>query len=54
MPLNAEGQSYAGPNDIHVMPQLEDHDCTDNCWCMPEIEYVADNGNIVWLHHRIQ
>lgn len=23
-----------------------------DCWCLPRLDYVADNGNQVWVHHE--
>lgn len=36
--------------DVHVMPNDGRHSCSPGCWCDPEVDYVADNGNKVWLH----
>jgi len=40
--------------DVHVMPLEREHECSPDCWCEPEVDYVADNGCQVWLHKELQ
>lgn len=40
--------------DAHVMPTEREHTCGADCWCEPEVVFVADNGNQVWLHKEVQ
>lgn len=40
--------------DVHVMPMDREHSCSPGCWCEPEVDYVASNGNKVWLHKELQ
>ena len=38
-------------SDVHVMPTYgKEHSCSAGCWCDPQVDFVADNGNKVWLH----
>jgi hypothetical protein len=42
---------------LHVLPSFQgerEHDADRECWCDPEINFVAENGARVWLHHREQ
>lgn len=38
--------------DIHTMPDDGKHECSDKCFCGPQIYYVDDNTGIkCWLHN---
>jgi len=30
---------------------FREHDESPDCWCEPELYFVADNGSEVWIHH---
>ena len=48
-------QERSKEDDVHVMPNHgPEHECSSACWCEPEVEFVADNGNTVWLHKELQ
>lgn len=33
---------------IHPREHME----SEACWCHPTLDYVAENGNQVWVHHE--
>lgn len=37
------------PEDIHVMPDDDKHECSEECFCDPRKDYV-DAGKTVWVH----
>ena len=43
-------------DNVHVYPvdDPKDHEITQECWCEPEVEFISDEGNTVWLHRRMQ
>ena len=43
-------------NDVHVYPidDPKEHEITPTCWCEPEVEFVSEDDNKVWLHRRMQ
>lgn len=46
-------------DDVHCMPDYPEddphrHQCSDACWCMPEVNYICENGCVVWLHRETQ
>lgn len=45
----------SNPNDVHVMPidPKRPHASLRSCWCLPTINFIADNGNTVWLHREL-
>ena len=46
-----------GSGDLHVAPSFtgeRDHESTRDCWCGPEVDYVAPSGARLWLHRREQ
>lgn len=41
----------SGDDDVHVMPNYgKGHECTERCWCEPELDYTSDDGTNVWVH----
>lgn len=34
-----------------TVDDFREHDESPDCWCEPELYFVADNGAEVWLHH---
>lgn len=42
-------------NDVHVIPTDAPHECSEECWCEPELEYTDDeSGRSVWVHKELQ
>jgi hypothetical protein len=35
-----------------VVPIRREHTESADCWCHPTLDYVAENGNQVWVHHE--
>jgi hypothetical protein len=31
---------------------VREHEDSEQCWCHPTLEFVAENGTKVWLHHE--
>lgn len=42
--------------DIHTMPSNETHECSEKCWCEPELigDYTDQGGVRHWLHKEKQ
>lgn len=39
--------------DVHVSPTHgRKHEDSCRCWCSPELNFTADNGNQVWVHRE--
>lgn len=40
-------------DDVHVMPTYgREHECSEECWCTPELDFTADSGAQVWVHRE--
>lgn len=33
-------------------PHVHRHLESEHCWCIPTLDYVAENGTKVWVHHE--
>ncbi len=36
--------------DVHVMPTYGGHECSERCWCEPELDSKTEDGARVWVH----
>ncbi len=37
--------------DIHVMPNYgPEHECSEHCWCEPELDSSSEDGTCVFVH----
>jgi len=46
-----EPERHDTNGDVHVSPNFgREHETSCRCWCSPELNFTADNGNQVWVH----
>lgn len=43
------GCEYCGGKGMAL---VREHEESEHCWCGPTLNYVADNGRKVWVHHE--
>jgi len=43
-------------SDIHCMPNDGTHECSEKCWCCPELnaDYTDEGGKRLWVHRELQ
>lgn len=37
---------------IEIAREEKRHIESPKCWCLPTLDFVASNGNQVWVHHE--
>lgn len=42
--------------DTHCMPNDGIHECSEKCWCGPELnaDYRGEGGKRLWVHRELQ